>query len=76
MGASLIKQNLKGTEEWREYDWSVGGARVYRIMEPVTLWYRPGGTTHRILDSKGVTHCVPAPGERGCVLRWKGDTEF
>lgn len=69
----LKEYNLAGTEEWREYDFS---GRVYRIENPVTLWFRPGGTTHRVLDAKGVTHCVPVPGEFGCVLRWVGKIEF
>lgn len=53
-------------EEWREYDF---GNRVYRIDSPVTLWV--GSTTHRVLDTTGILHCVPAPGQQGCVLRWK-----
>lgn len=56
------------TEEYREYDFD---GRVYRIDKPVKLFYRPGGTTHRVLDQTGVVHCVPIPGEKGCVLRWK-----
>lgn len=56
-------------EEWREYDWS---GRVYRITKPKALWYRKGGTTHRVLDSEGITHCVPAPtADQTVVLRWK-----
>lgn len=55
-------------EEYREYDFD---GRVYRIDNPVSLSYRPGGTTHRIVDSEGVVHCVPVPGSMGCVLRWK-----
>jgi hypothetical protein len=55
-------------EEWREYDF---GGRVYRITGPTSLYFRPSGTTHRILDSDGVIHCVPAPGVNDCVLRWK-----
>lgn len=56
-------------EEWREYDF---GGRTYRIDGPVALYYRDGGSTHRVVDAAGVTHCVPAPGSEGCVLRWKG----
>lgn len=55
-------------EEWREYDF---GGRVYRINDPVSLFMRPGGSTHRVLDVDGVVHCVPIPGSNGCVLRWK-----
>lgn len=54
-------------EAYREYDF---GGRVYRIENPVTLYFRPGGTTHRVLDAAGVVHCVPAPGVNGTVLRW------
>lgn len=53
-------------ETWREYDFD---GRVYRIHSPMQLWI--GSTTHRVLDVNGVVHCVPAPGENGCVLRWK-----
>jgi hypothetical protein len=59
-------------EVWREYEWTdeIGRRAVYRIVVPVSLYYRPGGTTHRIVDATGVAHCVPAPGQMGCVLRW------
>lgn len=60
------------SEEWREYDFS---GRVYRINEPRELYYRPGGSTHRVVDSENVVHCVPGPGVGGCVLRWKSLTE-
>lgn len=55
-------------EQWREYDF---GGRVYRIDSPEALFLRPGGTTHRVLDAAGVVHCVPAPGQSGCALRWQ-----
>jgi hypothetical protein len=54
-------------ELWREYEF---GGSVHRINDPVTLYYRPGGTTHRVVDNAGVVHCLPAPGEKGCALRW------
>lgn len=53
-------------ELWREYDFD---GRVYRIDRPLTLWV--GTTMHRVLDADYVVHCVPAPGEKHCVLRWK-----
>ncbi len=56
-----------GDECWREYEWM---DHVYRIDLPKSLFYRIGGTTHRVVDDKGVTHCLPAPGHMGCVLRW------
>jgi hypothetical protein len=69
----LIEKDIS-TEEWREYDFLVDGGpftRTYRIYGPQKLFYRVGGTTHRITDVDGVAHCVPVPGEKGCVLRWK-----
>ncbi len=57
------------SEPWREYDF---GGRVYRIDSPRTLYLREGGMTHRVMDKKGIVHCVPAPGYFGCVLRWGG----
>lgn len=61
-------------EAWREYEFMYAidpsvVYRTYRITAPQTLWI--GDTTHRVLDATGTVHCVPAPGERGCVLRWQ-----
>lgn len=53
-------------EAWRRYTWNEG---THEIRAPQRLWV--GTTTHRVLDSDGVVHCLPAPGERGCVLCWK-----
>ena len=53
-------------EAWREYDFD---GRVYRINNPQQLWV--GSTTHRVRDLAGVVHCLPAPGQCGCVLRWE-----
>ena len=64
----MMKESDLTVEEWREYDY---GGRVYRIEWPVKLYLREGGKTHRVLDKDGVIHCMPAPGEQGCVLRWK-----
>lgn len=55
------------SEAWREYDFN---GRIYRIEKPKKLW--AGTTTHRVLDSEGVVHCIPTIGNAGCVLRWKG----
>ena len=56
-------------ELWREYDFNTEfGSRVYHIVDPVSLVV--GETTHRVIDSEGVVHCVPTVGNRGCVLRW------
>jgi hypothetical protein len=57
-------------EKWREYDFMDGAnARTYRIVEPASLYV--GTTTHRVVDKGGTVHCVPAPGFRGCILRWE-----
>lgn len=80
-GPGLVRYNI-GMEAWREYFWVVddedGNWRniTYRINKPRVVAFRPGGTTHRVLDSEGIVHCVPAPGERGCVLRWPGEISF
>jgi hypothetical protein len=63
----LIVRDIRGNE-WREYDF---GGRKYRINNPQELLYRPGGSTHRIIDAEGIVHCIPVPGEFGCVLTWK-----
>lgn len=62
----LIRKNISH-ETWREYE---HGGQVFRIEEPVALYMRLGGTTHRIVDKKGISHCHPIPGN-GCALRWK-----
>jgi hypothetical protein len=60
-------------EVWREYEFGDSNehAYTYRIEAPKSLFLVPNGTTHRVLDSEGVVHCVPAVGRLGCVLRWK-----
>jgi hypothetical protein len=55
-------------ELYREYVFT-GNEHPYRIYNPRQLFV--GKTTHRVLDAAGVVHCVPAPGQAGCVLRWK-----
>jgi hypothetical protein len=66
----MKKHDLKAVEQWREYDF---GGRSYRIDNPDSLYV--GTTTHRVVDSQGVVHCLPAPGTNGCVLRWKSVDE-
>ncbi len=67
--SELKKIEVKGVEKWREYDFE---GRIYRIDNPVSVEFRPDSTTHRVTDDKGIVHCVPAPGHKGCVLRWEG----
>lgn len=66
--SDLKKFDISG-EQWREYD-VVGREWPYRIDKPRTLYIRPGGTTHRIVDAEGVAHCVPFGGTSGTVVRW------
>jgi hypothetical protein len=65
-----MKESDLTVELWREYD-IPGRDGPYRIAAPQKLFMREGGTTHRVLDSEGVVHCVPAPGSGGVVLRWQ-----
>lgn len=66
--ADLSEKDIS-CELWREYEFA-GRPTAYRIDFPKTLVTRVGGTTHRVVDHKGVVHCLPAPGTCGCVLRW------
>jgi hypothetical protein len=71
VGDPLVERDIS-SEEWREYSFN-GRVHPYRIVRPKKLFFRSLGTTHRIVDAEGITHCVPAPGHCGCVLRWKAD---
>lgn len=75
--ADVKEYKLEGVI-WREYEFMLEfdgkfglAPRVYRIENPVLFYWAPGHTTHRVLDSEGVLHIVPAPGEKGCVMRQK-----
>lgn len=62
------------TEEYREYDFIPVGQTervVYRINNPVAVYFYKGCSTHRVEDADGIVHCVPAIGSLGCVVRWK-----
>ena len=62
--------NLK-MEAKRMYQWidpMTGNKRVYDIYAPVVL--HVGKTTHRVIDSSGLVHCVPSVGYFGCVVCW------
>jgi len=69
MNKNLIEFDIS-KELWREYEW-VSTTKPYRIENPVTLFIRPCGSTHRVVDSNGIVHCVPSVGKMGCVLRWE-----
>ena len=55
-------------EAVREYE--VFGVGTYRIVNPVGIYARPGGTTHRIVDQNGTCHCIAYPNEGRTTLRW------
>jgi hypothetical protein len=62
------------SEEWRQYSWidpATGHRMVYKIHNPVAVYLYVGCKTHRVLDEKGVAHCLPSVGMYGCVLTWK-----
>lgn len=68
VGPGLIAYDITG-ELWREYEWGHWQSRtVYRIDNPVAVVI--GHTTHRVIDSEGIVHCVPNVGRLGCVVRW------
>lgn len=54
--SELKTQDIR-TEIWREYVYEDG--KVYRIDKPLWLMTRDGGTGHRVVDEKGVTHWCP-----------------
>ena len=70
---SELKSEALEDYEWREYEWcdpkAEYGIRIYRISKPVRLYWRDGGSTHRILEDNGVVHIVPAPPVS--VIRYK-----
>lgn len=58
-------------EVYRAYEFGTGLDRYRHVVRsPETLVFRKGGSTHRVIDSEGVVHCVPAPGHNACVLTW------
>lgn len=74
-----MNKGVLTTEEWREYEFTPPGAAaptVYRVNNPVAVYFYKGCTTHRVEDVDGIVHCVPAIGQLGCVLRWKTKPGF
>lgn len=72
-GKELVGPLDLSDEAYREYE-VLGTGLTYRISDPISLWYRDGGSTHRVLDSTGVVHCVAYPASlKGIpvVLRWQ-----
>lgn len=66
-----IKPRDISHELWRDYRFIGKDKTVvrYKIKKPKLLYV--GNTTHRIVDSDGVTHILPAPGYHGCAVRFK-----
>lgn len=63
-------------ELYRTYKWidPISGNMIeHRINKPITLFYASGHTTHRVVDSVGIVHCIPAVGYFGCVLYWENE---
>jgi hypothetical protein len=71
IASSSISKTPLNDEAYREYEFGTERRITYRIVDPVALFLCDGGTTHRVLDKAGIVHCLPAPGQNGCVLRWK-----
>ena len=67
MANELIERDIT-CELWREYDFQ---GRIYRIEKPLKLFTHNNSTTHRVLDTHGIVHCIPAPGILGCAIRWQ-----
>lgn len=64
------------TEEWRLYSWidPVSMQSVsHGIDKPQRLYI--GRSTHRVVDSVGITHLVPSIGQLGCAVTFKADPE-
>jgi hypothetical protein len=80
--STLIKKRIDN-ELWRSYEWIVPELsdndshelREYIIVNPRYVYIRSGRFTHRVVDADGISHCVPAPGRYGCVLKWENPKE-
>jgi hypothetical protein len=74
-GKSIPSKEVDGSdienEEYRVYIFfDENGKKIEHVIDnPLRL--KVGNTTHRVLDSKFMVHCVPNVGHRGCVLKWK-----
>ena len=66
--SDLVTKDIQGSP-WREYRWPVDGKeQCVRINSPQKLIYRPGGTTHRVVDAADEVYIVPAVGYFGCYI--------
>ncbi len=63
-------------DEWREYDYVVGGKIVtMRVESPRWVNIHPVHGAHRILDADGVCHYMPGNWLPRVGLRWKVPAE-
>lgn len=65
--AEYVKADISD-EAWREVETSEG--LKIRIQNPVTLIFRRGGSTHRVVNEEGVVYCYAAPETGKSILRW------
>lgn len=63
-----MKEYDISAEASRTITFASGGA--YTIKDPVKLFVRDGGKTHRVLDAAGVVHCYVAPEFGPTVISW------
>jgi hypothetical protein len=66
LGPEYTERDIS-VEQWREI---ITDGNVYRIDNPMKLITRAGGSTHRVVDDKGITHCYPAPETGKSIIRW------
>ena len=60
------------SEAYREYVQAANPHEAYRINNPVALYRREGGTTHRVVDESGLVHCVPCGAlHPNTIIRWR-----
>lgn len=67
---TFSKLKVKGVEQYREYVYSDGYS--YRITNPNVVFIPATGPkqqSHRVLDTEGVTHYIPADWR---AIRWVG----
>jgi len=70
--SEYIKADISD-EAWREVVLASG--MTIRIDNPVTLIFRKGGSTHRVVDDKGEVYCYAAPETGQSILKWKSKNE-
>jgi len=68
-----LKAGDLSDESSRTYHFASG--HRYLILNPKTLYTRPGGTTHRVVDDDGTVHLVAFPGPNAdTVITWEPRT--